>query len=67
MLIKNKIVEAYGLNGDFEQKPFEQVSRLIPLCDSLTKYLTAIDKINGKDAPLLLDKIDSRKQRANWF
>lgn len=60
-LAKNKIVEAYGLNGDFEQKPFEQVSQLIPLCDSII-HLTAIDKINGKDAPFTIRKIDSRKK-----
>lgn len=46
----NKIVECYGLNGDYKRQPFEQISKLIPLCDNIT-HLTAIDKNNGKDAP----------------
>lgn len=45
-----KIVEASGLNGDFKRKPFEQISLLIPLCDSIS-HLTAVDKENGQDAP----------------
>ena len=46
----NKIVECYGLNGDYKREPFEQISLLIPKCDNIT-HLTAIDKNNGKDAP----------------
>ena len=45
-----KIVEASGLNGDFQRKPFDQISLLIPLSDNIT-HLTAVDKENGKDAP----------------
>ena len=47
---EGKIVEASGLNGDFQRKPLDQVSLLIPLCDSIT-HLTAVDKENGEDAP----------------
>lgn len=47
---EGKIIEASGLNGDFKRKPFEQISLLIPLCDSIT-HLTAVDKENGEDAP----------------
>lgn len=47
---QGKIVEGYGLNGDYRRKPFEQISELIPLADNIT-HLTAIDKHTGKDAP----------------
>ena len=46
----NKIVECYGLSGDYKREPFEQISLLIPLCDNIT-HLTAIDKNNGNEAP----------------
>jgi thymidine kinase len=44
------IVEACGLNGDFKRKPFNQISLLIPLADKID-HITAIDEINGYDAP----------------
>tara|TARA_B100000674_G_C37468588_1_gene745928 strand:- start:33 stop:560 length:528 start_codon:yes stop_codon:yes gene_type:complete len=44
------IVEACGLNGDFERKPFNQISLLIPLADKI-EHITAIDETNGQDAP----------------
>ena len=45
----SKIVECYGLNGDFNRKPFEQISYLIALCDNIT-FLKAKDKYNGENA-----------------
>ena len=45
-----KIVECYGLNGDYKREPFQQISLLISLADNIT-HLTAIDKFNGKDSP----------------
>ena len=45
----SKIVECFGLNGDFKREPFEQISKLIPLADNIT-HLTAIDKYNGEEA-----------------
>lgn len=54
-------VECYGLNGDFEQKPFEQISLLIPQCDNLT-HLSAIDKKNGLDAPFTIRTINDKTQ-----
>ena len=44
------IVEACGLNGDFERKPFNQISLLIPLADKID-HITAIDETNGFEAP----------------
>lgn len=49
----NKIVECYGLSGDYKREPFEQISKLIPLSDKIT-HLTAIDKNNGEEAPFTL-------------
>jgi len=46
---EGKIIEASGLNGDFQRNPFDQISLLIPLCDKIT-HLTAVDKIDGNDA-----------------
>lgn len=47
---QGKIIEASGLNGDFQRKPFQQISLLIPLCDKIT-HLVAVDKKSGNDAP----------------
>jgi thymidine kinase len=44
-----KIVEACGLNGSFDRKPFESISRLIPYAENIT-YKTAICKDTGNDA-----------------
>ena len=46
---ENKIVEACGLNGTFNRKPFPIISLLIPLAENIT-YLTAICKETGNDA-----------------
>lgn len=45
----NKIVEACGLNGSFDRKPFETISKLIPLAENIT-YKTAICKDTGNEA-----------------
>ena len=47
---QGKIVEACGLNGDFNKKPFEQITKLIPQIDNLL-FLKAVDKDTGEDAP----------------
>lgn len=58
----NKIVECFGLNGDFKREPFEQISLLIPKCDNIL-HLKAVDKNNGKDAPFTFRKINSEKKK----
>lgn len=58
---KDIIVEVYGLNGDFQQKPFEQISLLIPQSDKIT-HLTAIDRNNGLDAPFTIRKTNEKEQ-----
>ena len=58
---KGKIVECFGLNGDYQRKPFEQISLIIPLCDNIT-HLTAIDSINGKEASFTYRTIDSNEK-----
>ena len=62
MANQNKIVEVAGLNGDFNQEPFEQISKLIPKVDSLI-HLTAIDTKKGIDAPFTVRLIKSNKQK----
>lgn len=57
-----KIIEACGLNGDYNRKPFSQISNLIPLVDSLI-HLTAIDKKNGLDAPFTIRLTNSNEQK----
>ena len=44
-----KIVEACGLNGDYQRKPFEQITLLIPNIENII-FLKAIDEKNGEDA-----------------
>jgi len=56
-----KIVECYGLNGDYKREPFEQISLLIPLSDKIT-HLTAIDKNNGEHAPFTYRTSDEINQ-----
>lgn len=46
---EGKIVEVCGLNGDYQRKPFAQISLLIPLCDDIS-FVTAVCKETGKDA-----------------
>jgi thymidine kinase len=58
---KGKIVECYGLSGDYKREPFEQISKLIPLCDKIT-HLTAIDRTNGEDAPFSFRMNNDTKQ-----
>lgn len=58
---KGIIVEVYGLNGDFRQKPFEQISLLIPQADKIT-HLTAIDKNNGFEAPFTIRTTNEKEQ-----
>lgn len=43
-----KIVQVCGLNGNFKRKPFEIISKLIPLADSIC-YKTAICRETGND------------------
>lgn len=43
------IVEASGLNGTFNRKPFEVISNLLPIVENVT-FLTAICKKTGMDA-----------------
>lgn len=43
------IVEACGLNGTFNRRPFEIISKLVPLADNIT-FLTAVCKFDGNDA-----------------
>jgi thymidine kinase len=58
---ENKIVEASGLNGDFQRKPFEQISLLIPLCDNIT-HLVAVDKSQGDNAPFTIRLSNDNQQ-----
>jgi thymidine kinase len=50
-LVENmkKVVIIGGLDGDFERKPFENISRIIPLCDTIEK-LRANCEVCGKPA-----------------
>ena len=46
---QGKIIEACGLNGNFERKPFEVISKLIPQMESCL-FLKAVCRVNGNDA-----------------
>jgi thymidine kinase len=48
----NMIVYVYGLDGDFERKPFGKILDLIPICDSVEKLQSFCAKC--KDATLAL-------------
>lgn len=60
------IVEACGLNGTFNRKPFDVINNLIPLADNIT-FLTAVCKHNGNDAPFtkLLCEANPEHQEQN--
>ena len=58
---QKKIVECYGLNGDFKREPFEQISRLIPKADHI-QHLTAIDRKTGQEAPFTFRTNDDQQQ-----
>ena len=56
-----KIIEACGLNGDYNRKPFDVISQLIPKVENIT-FLKAICKNNGNDAVFSKRLINSNKQ-----
>lgn len=49
---KNKNIIVCGLDGDFQRKPFDNISQLIPLVDNVTK-LTALCKVCNDGTPAL--------------
>jgi len=55
------IVEACGLNGTFERKPFHVVSLLVPQCNHL-EYITAICRETGKDANYSKRNTDDKEE-----
>ncbi|MCH2021770.1 MAG: thymidine kinase [Saprospiraceae bacterium] len=57
----NKIVEVCGLNGDYQRKPFEQISILVPLADDIS-FVTAVCKATGKDACFTMRLSDEKEQ-----
>lgn len=50
-----------GLQGDFERKPFDVISRLIPMAENFT-HLKAIDEKTGGDAAFTA-RLTSEKQQ----
>jgi thymidine kinase len=56
-----KIVEVCGLNGDYQRKPFEQISLLIPLADDIS-FVTAVCKDTGNDACFTMRLSDEKEQ-----
>jgi thymidine kinase len=56
-----KIVEASGLNGTYEKKPFEIISNLVPLADKID-HLTAVCTNTGNDAPFSIRIVDSNEE-----
>lgn len=58
--IKNKIVIAAGLDGDYNRKPFPIISNLIPLADKLIK-LTAYCRICCDRTPGIFSKLIEKK------
>ena len=59
---EGKIVEASGLNGDFQRKPFDQISLLIPKSDKIS-HLVAVDKKDGNNAPFTCRLSDESEQK----
>ena len=51
----NKNVVVFGLDGDFQRKPFGEILKLVPLANSVTK-LTALCKLCGDGTPGLFTK-----------
>jgi thymidine kinase len=56
-----KIVEVCGLNGDYRRKPFEQISRLIPMSDNMT-FVTAVCRDTGSDAAFTMRLSNEKEQ-----
>lgn len=56
-----KIVEVCGLNGDYQRQPFEQISKLVPLCDDLS-FVRAVCRDTGQDAPFTM-RLSSEKEQ----
>ena len=58
---KGKIVEACGLNGDYERKPFKVITNLIPLVDDII-YLKAVCIETGKDASFSFRLVNNKNK-----
>ena len=58
---QGKIVEICGLNGDYQRKPFEQISLLIPLADDI-KFVTAVCRDTGNDASFTMRLSNEKEQ-----
>jgi thymidine kinase len=55
-------VEVYGLDGDFERKPFGQILDIIPYCDSVTKLRGQCSNICSSES-LFSKRIVSNKEQ----
>lgn len=53
------IIEASGLNGTSDRKPFDIISKLIPLAENIT-FLTAVCQNNGNDASFTKRLVDNK-------
>lgn len=58
---QGKIIEVCGLSGDYQRKPFQQISLLIPLCDDIS-FVTAVCKDTGNDACFTMRLSDEKEQ-----
>jgi len=61
---EGKIVEACGLNGTYERKPFEIISKLLPLVENL-KFKNAICRKNGNNAYFSKLKTNTQDESMN--
>lgn len=56
-----KIVEVCGLSGDYQRKPFDQISLLVPQSDDI-HFVTAVCKTTGNEATFTMRLTDEKEQ-----
>jgi thymidine kinase len=59
---KTKNIYVFGLDGDFERKPFGQILNIIPLCDTVIKFKGICKKCTTSDS-LFSKRIVSNKEQ----
>ena len=61
--IHNKDVYIYGLDGDFKRKNFGEISKLLPVCTSITKLYANCDVCKTKNTACFTHRITNNQEQ----
>jgi len=61
--IHNKDVYIYGLDGDFKRNEFGDISKLLPVCTSITKIYANCDNCKTKNTACFTHRITNKEEQ----